>query len=70
MKRILQYTAFSLSCSIFIYLLISFIMWDILIIAKLGDYSNLDRFSVVFGYVIKEYITVMIWVFGIKDKLK
>jgi len=61
-----NYWIFSLLISVVLYLLFSFIRWDIKWLLNAGQWSGFDRGMLVFVLIIKELITLIAY-FGIKD---
>lgn len=57
----MRYFLFSFSVTLIIYLMMSFIWWDILWIKNLPLFDKVDRFAIVLGFIFKEYVCILIY---------
>jgi hypothetical protein len=60
-NKYIEYTLISLSISILLYLIASFISWDITWIKNISNWGKSDRVILVVGYLTKEGMTALIY---------
>ena len=57
-----KYFFLSLSMTAIAYLLVSFVRFDIAWISKVGNWEQYERFLCILGYLMKECVTVLIYI--------
>jgi len=61
MKTAIEYSKISLSISILLYLLASFVRWDLTWVFEINNWSIAERGGFLIGYLVKEGFTALIY---------